>query len=212
MPSHEPALTYSFKNKKIKIYKMKTPFFKKDKNGIFIASGYICFSVDNGDNSFSEHYTKCTSKVLQEVTSKKLYKVNNIDIYLTFDKDSVATDIEIQPNFKDDLSYGFKMDPRDKANIEQSILDIGTKMPSGKEVEDCIIRVLSSPNEDGVFAEITFIPKHAQRNNVSEILREISEKVENKQEINVRDLICGKYIVTSINNNGEYIYINPNSI
>ena len=50
--SFEPALTTSFIDQTLVIHKMKPPFLKRDKNGIPIASGYICFSVDMGNNSF----------------------------------------------------------------------------------------------------------------------------------------------------------------
>ena len=62
------------------------------------------------------------------------------------------------------------------------------------------------------FAEITFIPKHADKRAVSKILQIVSEKAKNKESISARDIIDGKYLVSSVNNNGEYIYISPTPI
>lgn len=209
----EPQVSTCFANKELEIYKMKPPFLKRDKNGIPIASGYLCFSVDMGRNSFEEHYVACTAKVLQEVIKKKLFNADNIKIIIRFDSNSVAVDLEIVADVKKEGSYGFSIHPDDLRAIESSFYDIGTNFKDNSEViKDCIIHVLDKPNSDGVYAEITFIPKHADKRAVSKILQIVSEKAKNKESISARDIIDGKYLVSSVNNNGEYIYISPTPI
>ena len=192
--SFEPALTTSFIDQTLVIHKMKPPFLKRDKNGIPIASGYICFSVDMGNNSFEEHYVACTST-------------------LTFDKKGVVIDMDIETDFKKEGYYGFEMHPDDARKLESEIYDIGTKFRDDSDaIKDCIFHILDKPNKDGVYAELTFVPKHADKNVVAKILQIVSDKAEAKQKISARDIIDGKYLVSSVNNDGEYVYISPNPI
>ena len=211
--SFEPALTTSFIDQTLVIHKMKPPFLKRDKNGIPISSGYICFSVDMGNNSFEEHYVACTSKILQDVIKKKLFNLDNLKITLTFDKKGVVIDMDIETDFKKEGYYGFEMHPDDARKLESEIYDIGTKFRDDSDaIKDCIFHILDKPNKDGVYAELTFVPKHADKNAVAKILQIVSDKAEAKQKISARDIIDGKYLVSSVNNDGEYVYISPNPI
>lgn len=207
-----PPISTNFANKTIEVFKMKTPYLKTDKNGIPLASGFLCFSLKVGSNSYEEVYTKCTTKVLQEVISKKLHNVNNIKITLTFDENSVATKINYTLDVVKDGTYGFSIHPDDIRNAQSALYDLEPSSVNAKDnMQDCIIRVLEEPNSDDMFAEIAFVPPHANKENIAKILKWVSNKKANKETIMTRDIIDGKFIISSVNNNGEYIYVSPES-
>jgi hypothetical protein len=205
-----PNATSKFRNSTITINRMKTPCFKQDENGIPLPTGYLCFTVDQGDNSFVEYYTTSTNKVLQEVVNKKLYDAKYVNISIKFDENGKAIDLDVKPNIPKETAYGFALSTEQKREIEAELLELGTALPASKDnVEDCLIKILKSPNKDGMFAELKFVPKTASTKNVAEILKHVSEAAEQKKQLQVRDLIAGKYIISSVNNDGEYIYVSP---
>ena len=155
-------------------------------------------------------YSASTNKVLQEVVTKKLYDAKYIAIDITFDENGKAIELDVRPDIPKETAYGFALSPEQKREIEAELLELGSTLPASKEnVEDCLIRILKSPNKDGMYAELKFVPKTASTKNVAEILRFVSAAAEQKKQFIPRDLIAGKYIISSVNNDGEYIYVSP---
>lgn len=209
MTTNTPILSKCFANQTIEITRMKPPFLKTDANGIPLPMGYLCFSARNNDGGYTEFYTTATPKILQEVVDKHLHLVQHIKILLTFDETSKAIDMHIESNIEEEAPYGFKMSKESKQEIESELYDLGTKLPKSKvsDENECIIHVLDKPNKDGVYAEIKYVPKQANKEYVAEILRYVSQAKEQGKTFNNKDLLDGKYMITSVNNNGEYIYV-----
>lgn len=208
-----PNVTTRFRNQTIKINRMKSPCFKHDENGIPLPSGYLCFSVNHGDNSFVEYYTASTNKVLQEVITKKLPDAKYVSISITFDDTGKAIELDIAPEIPQETAFGFALAPDQKREIESELLEMGSTLPASKAVvEDCLVRVLTEANKDGMWAELKFVPKTANTKNVAEILKAVSDAAEKKTVFNERDIVGGKYIISSVNNEGEYLYVSPTQI
>lgn len=198
-------ISHPFAGKTQKILKMKYPIFKVTEDNIPLASGYLTFSVDLGNNTIIEFNSDCTQEVFQEVVTKKLWQVNYIKIYLTFDDKGKAIAIEVNSDLPEG-HYGFTIDEKEKEKLSiSSIGDISYRSISDDPV--AIFKTLSSKNKDGMYVEIKFLPKSVNKDNVAEILKAVNDRIVKKQSITERSILMDKYIVETITDNGKYLYI-----
>ena len=207
MATSIPAITDKFRSQSIDVERLKQPFIKRDSNGVPIAAGYLCFSYNEGNNSFKEYYVDCTQEVFSKVITQKLFRVPNVKITLTFNDRAVATEIVVSPNIKEKSYYGFSIHPEDKRDLESEFEDIGVNAPIRGDELECIVQILKSPDENGMYAALKLVPKHVSKTVASEILSIVSSIVKSKKKIHAKDILNGKYIVNSTGNDGEYIYV-----
>ena len=199
-------VTTKFTNETITIEKLKQPYFNKDSKGIPVMSGFLQFSVKEGDNSYIEYAAMAEQDVFQDIVVNKLWRQPGVEIRLTFNDKGVVTSYEVTPLIPETSAFGFTIHPDDKKRMENEASDVTTKTPQSQDAE-CIIKILSKANNEGMFAEVVHIPKYAQTSNISEIVNEAHILTKKKKTIKARDILKDKYLVTDTGNNGSYIYV-----